>query len=142
MMYHPGADHVEVDIAQAVEEVLSILDNRAVVRVLPHRVDTMLPEVVGFGNSPGSEMHQLAHGSTVDGVYDYVYVVASDGIAIDRNPETLNPLPQPFPVGLPLAPVLQQKRLSVTAVGEVVSVPIEKIVRRPWHVSKLLHPRV
>ena len=77
-----GADHIQINIAEAIDQVPTVLDDRTLVRMLPHGVHTLISQIVPLGNGSRGKMHEAANGLAAIRVRDYVDVVACDAVGI------------------------------------------------------------
>lgn len=76
MLNLPGANHVQINVTEAIEQVASILHPRTLVRMLPHRPVMALALVASLRNHTRGKLHHISNRIPIQDFDDNVNVIA------------------------------------------------------------------
>jgi hypothetical protein len=107
--------------------MFSILDNRALIWVLPDRPFKPLSAIQMLRKRSCRQMHQQADSLSIINMNDQMNMIAGNAISINRHPIALDADTQPFPVNIPIPGKLQQESPVVTPMSQVEGIPLPQI---------------
>ncbi len=127
MLNLAGADHVQVHVAQAVEQVPTILNPSTLVRMLPHGILTAFAPMPRLGDNARSQSHHLGNRMALIDIHYHMNVVARDSPAQNSDPMAQGTDPQPFAVLIPFPAEPEEEPAIVAPMSQVVDETILQI---------------
>jgi hypothetical protein len=79
----------------------------------------------------------MADGLYAVRMHEHMHVTTRDTVTVDGHTVPVHPLAEPLAVGIAIPRETEQKLLIHATLGQVVRVPRQQVVRRPWHFGNL-----
>ena len=113
------AHHVQIDVCHAPGQVAVGLHRCCVVSILPKRASSVLARVELLSGTSGDQLHGPGDFPIAVIGAKQMYVIGRSNVVQDRQAIATPGLKKPMPPASPIPDELQEKRLSMAAMGNV-----------------------
>jgi hypothetical protein len=125
---HSGPNHIQIDISQAVFEMLTRLDRGAMIPVLPEGATPPLAPVVFLGDPARYKVHGTRNHTSPPAILDKkMDMVRSQRVVENAESVPLFCIEQPLKPAPPIPGELQEEFLLMTAMSKVPDLAWDKI---------------
>jgi hypothetical protein len=123
MLHYTVSDHVQIDVDQTTEEMLTRLYRSGVIPVFPERPFSLFPAVIFLCRFSRNQLHALRDYLIFSVYNEQVDVVGRDGVVENIQTKALFRLEQPLKPALPIPRKFEKELLLMASVGDVPDLP-------------------